>query len=352
MDKIKVLIIEDSAVTRQVLNKIISGDAELEVIDSAIDPFIALKKIEKNKPDVITLDLELPRMDGLTFLKNLMAENPIPVVVISSLTDRGSRKAIHALELGAVEVITKPEVSSPAKLENVSLNIRLAIKSAFQAKVRRRISVPLNDNYQKIAMPSKKITRTESTTVMAIGASTGGTEAIKNILTSLSTECPGVLIVQHMPEVFTKSFADRLNQLCAIEVKEAEDLDEVVNGRALIAPGNRHMILVKRQSKFVIRLLDDEKVNRHRPSVDVLFKSVANEARSQSLGVLLTGMGEDGANGLLEIRNTGGFTIAQNKETSIVFGMPRRAIEIGAAMEVLSLKQIATTLNNIQIKSL
>lgn len=354
MAKIKVLIIDDSAVTRQVLTRIISDDVELEVIDVAIDPLIAVKKIEKNRPDVITLDLELPRMDGLTFLKKLMFQNPIPVVVISSVTERGSRQAIRALELGAVEVITKPDLSSPEKLTGVAMSIQFAIKAAYQAKVKRLVSLQVAPiaTYKLPSAVEKNTEWTGSTSVIAMGASTGGTEALKNILTELSPDCPGILIVQHMPEVFTKSFADRLDALCAIQVKEAEDLDEVVNGRALIAPGNRHMILVKMGGKFLVRILESEKVNRHRPSVDVLFMSVAREAKSQSQGILLTGMGDDGAAGLLEIKNAGGHTIAQDKESSIVFGMPKRAIALGAATEVLSLKQIATSLNTTIIKSL
>jgi two-component system chemotaxis response regulator CheB len=346
MHKIKVLIVDDSAVTRQVLSRIISSDEELEVVDTAIDPIIALKKIEKYQPDVITLDLELPRMDGITFLTQLMKTNPIPVVVISSVTENGSRKAISALEAGAVEVITKPQISTPEKLNEVSTNIQTAIKSAFGANVKSKeinSAYRLQFNYRDIG---KIHTIKSSKTIIAIGASTGGTEALRMILEELPSNSPGLVIVQHMPEMFTRSFAERLNSLCALIVKEAEDNDEVLDGRALIAPGNKHMIIVKRNHSYFVKLSDAEKVNRHRPSVDVLFKSVAISAGNQALGVLLTGMGEDGAAGLLEMKNSGSDTVAQDKDSSIVFGMPRRAIEIGAAKSVLPLHQIAKHIVN------
>jgi two-component system chemotaxis response regulator CheB len=354
MRKIKVLIVDDSAVTRQVLSKIISADPELEVVDTAIDPIIAVRKIEKYQPDVITLDLELPRMDGLTFLRKLMNQNPIPVVIISSVTEKGSRNAIKALESGAVEVISKPEVSSPEKLVNVSQNIQEAIKAAFLANVRK--TIPVVHSSERVMFsavtPSKNYLKKQSESIIAIGASTGGTEALRHILTDVPVDTPGILVVQHMPELFTKSFAERLNALCKIIVKEAEDNDEVVDGRALIAPGNKHMMLVKRGGKYFVKLLDTEKINRHRPSVDVLFNSVAKEAGQFAQGILLTGMGEDGAAGLLEIKKAKGHTIAQDQESSIVFGMPRRAIEMGAANDILSLNQIASFLNHTLIKSL
>jgi two-component system, chemotaxis family, protein-glutamate methylesterase/glutaminase len=354
MNKIKVLIIEDSAVTRQVLSKIISEDHDLVVVDTAIDPFIALRKIEKYRPDVITLDLELPRMDGLTFLKQLMMDNPIPVVIISSVTEKGSRNAIKALELGAVEVISKPDVSSPEKLVAVTQTIHESIKAAYNARVikLKESSAFGTGTPIKFKLPSKSQIKKQSTSIIAIGASTGGTEALRQILTDVEVGIPGILIVQHMPESFTKSFAERLNSLCNIIVKEAEDHDEVMDGQALIAPGNKHMILTRYSGKYVVRLLDTEKVNRHRPSVDVLFRSVAREAGSRAQGILLTGMGEDGAAGLLEMKNAGAYTIAQDKETSVVYGMPKRAAELGAATDILPLHQISHLLNNTLIKSL
>jgi two-component system chemotaxis response regulator CheB len=354
MDKIRVLIIDDSAVTRQVLSKIISGDQDLEVVDTALDALIAIKKIEKYQPDVITLDLELPRMDGLTFLKQLMTTKPIPVVIISSVTEKGSHNAIRALELGAVEIISKPEVSSPEKLVEVSQNIQEAVKAAFSAQV-RKLSQPVNSQQWKsinYTVRPKNHFKKQSRNVIAIGASTGGTEALRQILMEVPVNTPGILIVQHMPELFTRSFAERLNSLCNIIVKEASDNDEVIDGQALIAPGNKHMILIKNSGKYFIKLLDSDKVNRHRPSVDVLFKSVAREAGVNAQGFLLTGMGEDGAAGLLEIKNSGGYTIAQDKESSVVYGMPKRAMEMGAAEEILSLTQIASFLNHTLIKSL
>ncbi len=339
MRNISVLIIDDSAVTRQVLSKIISTDPELQVVDTALDAFIAIRKIEKLKPDVITLDLELPRMDGITFLKELMRVSPVPVVVISSVSERGSRKAIEALEAGAVDVITKPDISSPEKLAAVAQNIHEAIKAAFQARVKKTSSI------RTYAMPSelpliKNAFTSASSKIIAIGASTGGTEAIKNILCELPASSPGIVIVQHMPEMFTRSFAERLDTISSITVREAAHGDEVKDGCAFIAPGNKHMTIIKRGGKYFVELNTADKVNRHRPAVDVLFKSVAQMAGSNASGILLTGMGEDGAAGLLEIKNTGGHTIAQDRTSSVVFGMPRRAIEIGAANEVLSLDQI------------
>jgi two-component system chemotaxis response regulator CheB len=356
MRKIKVLIIEDSAVTRQVLNRIISSDEELEVVDTAIDPLIAVRKIEKFNPDVITLDLELPRMDGLTFLKKLMDQSPMPVVVISSMTEKGSRNAIRALELGAVEVITKPDISSPEKLMDVSQDIQQAIKAAFQVNVGRLVPglVRVSDELKSHNIISRKFyPRNNSSKIIALGASTGGTEALKNILMELHPDSPGVLVVQHMPAGFTKSFAERLNTLCTIDVKEAEDRDEVIDGRVLIAPGNKHMVLVQLSGKFFVRIMNTAKVNRHRPSVDVLFSSVAKRAGALAKAILLTGMGEDGAAGMLEIKNAGGHTIAQDKDSCVVFGMPRRAIEIGAATDILPLNKIANYLNtNLQLMSL
>lgn len=337
MRNINVLVIDDSAVTRQVLTKIISADPELQVVDTALDAFIAVRKIEKFKPDVITLDLELPRMDGLTFLRELMSKSPIPVVVISSAGERGSRKAIEALEAGAVEVISKPDVSSPEKLLAVSQSIHEAIRAAFHAEVRKRT----RDIRRSNLVVQKSLVKNASTRLIAIGASTGGTEAIKDVLSDLPSGCPGIVIVQHMPELFTKSFAERLNTLSSMNVKEAEDRDEVVDGRALIAPGNKHMTIVNRHGKYVVKLNSEDKVNRHRPSVDVLFRSVAQVAGLNAMGILLTGMGEDGAAGLLEIKRSGGHTVAQDRASSVVFGMPRRAIEIGAASEILPLSQIS-----------
>jgi two-component system chemotaxis response regulator CheB len=245
-------------------------------------------------------------------------------------------------------------VSSPEKLMSVSQNIQEAIKAAFEANVRK--AVPVVPSFERVMFsavtPSKNYLKKQSESIIAIGASTGGTEALRHILTDVPVDTPGILVVQHMPELFTKSFAERLNALCKIIVKEAEDNDEVVDGRALIAPGNKHMMLVKRSGKYFVKLLDTEKVNRHRPSVDVLFRSVAKEAGQFAQGILLTGMGEDGAAGLLEMKKSGGHTIAQDKDSSIVFGMPRRAIELGAATDVLSLNQIASFLNHTLIKSL
>lgn len=350
MKKIRVLIVDDSAVVRQSLAGILESSGIIEVMATASDPFVAAKKIMAEVPDVITLDVDMPRMDGLTFLKRIMSQHPIPVVMISSLTKRGSSEALKAMELGAIEVIPKPNLVTREFFEEARIQIIDAVKAASMSKLIRRnqsslaspVVVPkkntanaiIPDNYLKTPSP-----RTQK--VIAVGASTGGTEAIKTFLEGLPVNTPGVVIVQHMPEVFTKAYAARLNSILPLDIKEAEDGDIVRTGRVLIAPGSHHMLLKRRGAEYSVEIKAGPLVNRHRPSVDVLFRSVARAAGSNAIGVLLTGMGDDGANGLLEMREANGKTIAQDEATCIVFGMPKEAIKLNAAQKILPIQSIA-----------
>lgn len=349
-NKIKVLIIDDSAVVRQTLTSILNSDRNIEVIGTAGDPYIAAKKMRKEAPDVITLDIEMPRMDGLTFLKKLMAQYPIPVVVISSLTDRGSETGLRALEYGAVEIITKPNMNTKLFIEESKIKLVDAVKAAALTKPRRRKAhTPITKVAPKLsadAMMAKPRTHsmlktTES--VIAVGASTGGTEALRVYLEQMPLDCPGIVIVQHMPEVFTRSFANRLNEICKISVKEAVNGDSVLKGLALIAPGNKHMLLKRSGARYYVEVKDGPLVNRHRPSVDVLFRSTAKFAGKNAVGVIMTGMGDDGAKGLLEMKEAGAKTVAQDEQSCIVFGMPKEAIKLGAADKIVTLTKIAST---------
>lgn len=334
---IKVLVVDDSAVVRKILMEELSKYDDIEVVGTAPDPYVARDKIVHLKPDVVTLDLEMPRMDGLTFLSKLMRYYPLPVVVLSSIAPKGSRNAIKALELGAVEVIQKPG-SAYSTLE-VSKDLVRAIRAAAAAKV-RKIEI-IADQEAKLA-PGIRLETTNK--ILAIGASTGGTKAIEVVLKGLPALCPGTVIVQHMPEKFTKSFAERLNEICPMEIREATEGDQVVPGLALIAPGNKHMVLIRKGANYYVKIKDGPRVHFQRPSVDVLFNSVAEHAGANAIGVLLTGMGADGAKGLLEMKNAGAFTIAQDEETSVVFGMPKEAIKLGAAEKVVPLHEIPTTI--------
>lgn len=355
MKKIKVLIIDDSALVRQTLFDILSADPEIEVVGTAADPYIAAQKINEITPDVITLDVEMPRMDGLTFLKKLMSQHPIPVVIISTLTEKGTDTALHALELGAVEVVAKPKVNTKDLLEKVSKELCEKIKIASIAFVKRRThseNSAAGDVAPKLSADAV-LSRTTShsliqTTeiVIAVGASTGGTEALKNFLVNMPVDSPGIVIVQHMPELFTKQFAKRLDSLCAICVKEAQNGDAVLPGQALIAPGNMHMLLKRSGARYHVEVKDGPLVNRHRPAVDVLFRSVARYAGKNAVGVIMTGMGDDGAKGLLEMKEAGAFTIAQDEKSCVVFGMPKEAIKLNAAKEILPLNQISTYIIN------
>lgn len=336
---IKVLVIDDSALVRKVLTEELNRQPDIKVVGTAIDPFAAREKIVSLRPDVLTLDLEMPRMDGLSFLAKLMKHYPMPVVVVSSLTPKNSENALRALRLGAVDVICKP--GSAYSTQNVSRDIIKAVRAASLAKF---------DDFdaQKEETPVLKKTRTAhsglsitTNKLIAIGASTGGTKAIEVVLKGLPLSTPGIVIVQHMPPVFTKSFADRLNELCTIHVKEAKDGDLVQSGTALLAPGNYHMQLEKSGAKYYVRVKQGPPVNHHRPSVDVLFHSVARVAGLNATGIILTGMGGDGAAGMLEMRNAGAHTIAQDEKTSVVYGMPKEAKRLGGVCEVLPLSMIS-----------
>jgi two-component system chemotaxis response regulator CheB len=339
MKKIKVLIIDDSAVVRQTLSHLLANDASIEIMATAADPFIAATKMAEEIPDVITLDVEMPRMDGLTFLRKLMSQHPVPVVVISSLTAKGAESAILAMEYGAVSVLKKP--TSYSMLASDAQLIVDAVKSAAKASLKRRGQGQNKNTTVKIKKPINESMAQTTDKVIAVGASTGGTEAILEFLQAMPIDSYGIVIVQHMPEVFTRSFAERLNRICDITVKEAVHGDSVIRGRALIAPGNKHMELKRSGARYYVELNDHDAVNRHRPSVDVLFKSTAKYAGKNSIGVIMTGMGADGAAGLLEMKNCGAETVAQNEETCVVFGMPREAIKLGAANKTMPLNSIA-----------
>jgi two-component system chemotaxis response regulator CheB len=349
MKKVRVLIVDDSAVVRQVLTSIFTSDPMIEVMGTAADPFIAAKKIRNEVPDVITLDIEMPRMDGLTFLKKIMTQHPIPVVVISSLTQKGTETALKALEYGAVEIITKPQMHTKEFFEESKIKLCDVIKAASMSKLKRKALIT---SIQAVApklsadvmIPKGPINNSMIETtdyVVSVGASTGGTEALRVFLEALPPDAPGIVIVQHMPELFTKSFAMRLNELCKITVKEAENGDSVIRGRALIAPGNKHTLLKRSGAKYYVEVKDGPLVNRHRPSVDVLFRSTARYAGRNAIGIIMTGMGDDGARGLLEMKEAGARTIAQDEKTCVVFGMPKEAIKLGASDKILPLEQIA-----------
>ncbi|MBI5664674.1 MAG: chemotaxis response regulator protein-glutamate methylesterase [Nitrospirae bacterium] len=344
--KIKVLIVDDSAVVRQTMEEIISSDPALEVLATAGDPFIAADKIREKVPDVITLDVEMPRMDGVTFLHKIMSQHPIPVVICSSLTGDGAETTLKALEYGAVEIITKPRLGTKQFLEESRVRICDAIKAAALTHVKRislagRKVEPKLTADAVIAKPTSKAMVRTTEKVVVVGASTGGTEALRTFLETLPPDAPGIVIVQHMPENFTKAFANRLNGLCKITVKEASDNDTVIRGQALIAPGNRHTLLKRSGSRYYVEIKDGPLVSRHRPSVDVLFRSAARYAGKNAVGVIMTGMGDDGARGMLEMKEAGASNIAQDEATSVVFGMPNEAIKKGCVDKILPLDRIA-----------
>jgi two-component system chemotaxis response regulator CheB len=351
MGKIKVLVVDDSAVVRQTLSQIIASDSRLELMATAPDPYVAAKKMLHETPDVITLDVEMPRMDGLTFLKRIMSQHPLPVVIISSLTEKGTETGLKALEYGAVEIITKPKMDTKEFFEESRIQICDAIFAAGHTRPRKKFTFPpvikVQPRYTADAViPAERkkgsmIKTTEK--VVVIGASTGGTEALVHILKSLPHDSPGIVIVQHMPEHFTRSFANRLNELCDISVKEAQNNDTVIRGRALIAPGNKHTLLKRSGARYYVEVTDGQLVNRHRPSVDVLFRSTAYCAGNNAVGVIMTGMGNDGAHGMLEMKEAGAFTIAQDEKSCVVFGMPNEAIKLGGVNSVISLDSIAAT---------
>ncbi len=343
-DKIRVLVVDDSAVVRQTLTDILSSDPEIEVMATAGDPYVAAERIRDQIPDVITLDIEMPRMDGLTFLKKIMSQHPIPVVICSSLADEGAQSTLKALEYGAVEIITKPKIGTKQFLEDSRIELCQAVKAAAQARVRTLgpshvVEPKLTADAVLSPATSAMVETTEK--IVAIGASTGGTEALKTLLEALPSDSPGIVIVQHMPELFTRAFANRLDGLCDITVKEAESNDSVIRGRALIAPGNHHLLLKRSGARYYVEIKDGPLVCRHRPSVDVLFRSAARYAGQNAVGVILTGMGDDGARGMLEMKQVGAYTIAQDEASCVVFGMPKEAIKMGAVDKVLPLPSIA-----------
>jgi two-component system, chemotaxis family, protein-glutamate methylesterase/glutaminase len=348
---LQVLVVDDSAMVRQVMQAIMSTDRRIAV-NAAADPLIAWTKMLKERPDVVITDLEMPRMDGLTFIRKIMSEMPTPVVVCSGLAARGTELALRALEEGAVEVITKPKVGVREFLHESAVTLLDAVWSASQAHLRPRL--PSTPRFTADAVLPRKIksaSPTPPSSVIAVGASTGGTEALRIFLGSLPTDCPPVVIVQHMPEVFTRAFAQRLNKECVIDIAEAREGDRLGNGRALIAPGNRHMLVTRNGDDFLVQIIDGPLVSRHRPSVDVLFRSVAISAGTKAVGVIMTGMGDDGAEGLGEMKEAGAVTIAQDEASCVVFGMPKEAIERGAVDVVMPLEQIARAVLSLRAKS-
>ncbi len=335
---IKVLVVDDSALVRKLLTEELNKQKDIQVVGTAMNPYIARDKIVKLRPDVITLDLEMPRMDGLSFLSKLMKHFPLPVVVVSSLTPKNSQNAINALQLGAVEVICKP--GSAYSTQNITQDIVKAIRTASVAKFQKNI-LPTQPSNRKIEYTSNDSSLVHTTNkIIAIGSSTGGTRALEVVLSQLPGNLPGTVVVQHMPPVFTKSFAERLNSICQVTVKEAEDGDHIQPGTVLIAPGNYHMLVVKNGARYYTRIKQGPPVHHQRPSVDVLFNSVASSVGINAMGVILTGMGADGAKGLLNMKEKGSYTIGQDEATSVVYGMPREAYKIGAVTDQLPLDRI------------
>ncbi|NKN39099.1 chemotaxis response regulator protein-glutamate methylesterase [Agrobacterium sp. a22-2] len=349
--KIRVLIIDDSASVRQTLTTILQSDPAIEVLGAASDPFIAAKRIQEEIPDVITLDVEMPRMDGITFLRKLMSQRPIPVVMCSSLTESGSETLLQALEAGAVDIILKPKIGAADYLAEQAMRICEVVKSAAHARVgpgraASRFAVASAPAAKLTAdavlpPPTGKAMARTTEMVVCVGASTGGTEALREMLEKLPANAPGLVIVQHMPEKFTAAFAKRLNSLCEVEIKEAEDGDPVLRGHVLIAPGDRHTLLERQGARYQVSVRPGPLVSRHRPSVDVLFRSAARSAGSNAMGVIMTGMGDDGARGMEEMHQAGALTIAQDEASSVVFGMPKEAIARGGVDKIVPLNQIA-----------
>lgn len=338
---IRVLIVDDSAIVRKVLTDELSKYDDIEIVGTAVDPYVAREKIVKLKPDVITLDIEMPRMDGLSFLSKLMKHFPMPVIVVSSLTPENSETALRALELGAVEVVSKP--GSTFSTPDVHKQLIRAIRSAAVARISRPTAAPVEA--APVAGTHKFLQTTHK--IIALGASTGGTKALEAVITGFPPDTPGVVVVQHMPEYFTATFAARLNSVSQMEVKEAQDGDRVIPGVVLIAPGNKHMVLQMSGAQYLVRIKDGPAVFHQRPSVDVLFQSVARSAGSNAVGALMTGMGADGAKGLLAMRQSGAHTIAEDEKTCVVFGMPREAINLGAADEIVPLPKISQAILNV-----
>ncbi|WP_248799862.1 protein-glutamate methylesterase/protein-glutamine glutaminase [Pseudomonas sp. MWU13-2105] len=347
MTDIKVLIVDDSAVVRQVLGATLGQAGGIEVIGVAADPVFAMEKMSKQWPDVIVLDVEMPRMDGITFLKKLMAERPTPVVICSTLTEKGAKTTLLALAAGAVSIVSKPQSNLRQFLTESADELIHAVKAAAKANIKRILGsqggaeVAPRLTADAILPPGSTAMLRTTESIVAMGTSTGGTQALEQVLRALPRVCPGIVIVQHMPEKFTAAFAERLNQVCEIEVREARHGDRVMPGRALIAPGGSHMLLKRSGAQYQVDIVDGPPVSRHRPSVDVLFRSVARGAGSNALGIIMTGMGDDGARGLKEMREAGARTLGQDEASCVVYGMPREAFKLGAVERELPLEQIA-----------
>lgn len=348
--KKRVLIVDDSAVVRQTISEIVAAHPELEVMATANDPFQAAERLKREIPDVIVLDVEMPRMDGITFLRRLMAQRPLPVVICSTLVGEGTNTFLAALEAGAVDVILKPNLSTRKFLEESAIRIQDAILAAAHARLSRRQTVQMEAKLTADAMlaPAGRSSMVQTTQkVVAIGASTGGTEALRIVLQSLPHDAPPIVIVQHMPEAFTQSFARRLDEICQITVKEARHGDSVLQGQALIAPGARHMLLTRSGANYRVEVKEGPLVNRHRPSVDVLFRSVSRVAGVNAVGVIMTGMGDDGARGLKEMRDSGARTLGQNEATCVVYGMPAEAMKHGGVEREVALSEIAPLIQRL-----
>ncbi|WP_045222660.1 protein-glutamate methylesterase/protein-glutamine glutaminase [Desulfonatronum thioautotrophicum] len=343
--KISVLVVDDSALVRQALIELLSSDPGIEVIGAAGDPFAAVERMKEVVPDVITLDVEMPRMDGLTFLRKIMAQRPIPVIICSTLTEQGAETTLKALEYGAVDIIQKPKIGTKKFFEESRIRICDAVKAAASAKLRAYTPVQVKPKLTADAVmpmstqPKAMVKTTEK--VVVVGASTGGTEALRILLQALPLDCPAIAVVQHMPENFTAAFAKRLDGICRITAREAQDGDTMLRGQALIAPGNRHMLLKRSGARYYVEIKDGPLVSRHRPSVDVLFRSAARYAGANAVGVIMTGMGDDGAKGMREMFDAGAHTVAQDEQTCVVFGMPNEAIKHGGVRKVMPLGGLA-----------
>lgn len=347
---IKVLIVDDSALIRSVLTEIINKQPDMQVVGTAPDPLVAREKIKALNPDVLTLDVEMPKMDGLVFLERLMRLRPMPVVMVSSLTEKSSSITLHALELGAFDFVTKPKLDIRNGLTEYAEELTAKIRGAAKARIvkpfaARAVPPPINPkNSADVVLPAEHRSFATTEKIIVVGASTGGTEALKALLIDLPADSPAILITQHMPEAFTKTFAKRLDGLCKIAVKEAEHGERILPGHGYLAPGNRHLLLKRSGANYITELSDGPPVNRHRPSVDVLFRSTANCAGKNSIGIIMTGMGDDGAAGMLEMHQAGACTLAQDEHSCVVFGMPKEAIALGGVDEVVPLHDLTKRL--------
>jgi len=344
---VKVMIVDDSATVRQVLSGLLNAEPDLTVIATASDPLFALEKMKRDWPDVIVLDVEMPRMDGITFMKKLMAEHPTPVVICSSLTEKGAQTTVQALAAGAMDVITKPQMGLKDFLSSAAKDVANAVRAAAKANMRRVAPSPspsaVAPKYSAdVVLPAPDQAMHQTTEkIVAIGTSTGGTQALEILLTTLPRTTPGLVIVQHMPERFTTAFAQRLDGLCQMEVREAQNGDRVIQGRVLIAPGGRHMVLKRNGAQYQVNVMDGPPVSRHKPSVDVLFRSAARSAGRNALGVIMTGMGDDGARGLKEMHDAGAMSVAQDEASCVVYGMPKEAVKLGAVDRSLPLEELS-----------